>query len=120
MLAADPIIDVAAVSSSMVGLLTAVIAYATFRASRSNGRQITDVHADVSQVHDEVKTVNGLPVGVLLERNEGRAIDATVAPEDMTSSQKNYVEIARGTTDPLAHLPAPQAVTSQKAKPEVP
>jgi hypothetical protein len=46
----------------------------------------------VDQVHDELKTANGLSVGKLADNAEGRRIVADIARIDRTSSEQRYVE----------------------------
>ena len=44
------------------------------------------------RTHREVKTANGLSIGKLTERAEGRRILADVLPADRTKSEQGYVE----------------------------
>lgn len=46
----------------------------------------------VEGVQREVKTLNGLTIGNLADRAEGRRIEADVAPEDRTIEQARYAD----------------------------
>lgn len=46
----------------------------------------------VEQVHEELKTANGLSIGRLADNTEGRRIEADIDRIDRTSSEQRYVE----------------------------
>ena len=50
------------------------------------------IRASVSDVHDEVRTVNGLTLGNLADRDEGRRVRRDTSPGGRTASERHYVE----------------------------
>ena len=64
---------------------------ATLNGQRRIRDRVGDVASKVNDVHDEVKTVNGLTLGDLADRAEGRRSEAVDAA-DRTRSEKHYVE----------------------------
>lgn len=55
-------------------------------------REIKQVRKEIASVHTELRTLNGLTIGELADRTEGRRIEADVKGSDQTSSERLYVE----------------------------
>jgi hypothetical protein len=47
----------------------------------------------VHQVHEEVKTMNGLTIGALADLNMGRGVRSDVAPTDQTEEDRRYARL---------------------------
>lgn len=78
------IIAVAAITA----LPSTVAAIAALRVHRA----VTDVSHAVTDVKAEVKTSNGIALGLLADRAEGRRVIADIPAEDRTASEQGYVE----------------------------
>ena len=50
------------------------------------------IRSKVDDVHNEVRTVNGLTLGNLADRNEGQRILENVPPTQRTAAEQHYVE----------------------------
>ena len=72
---------ITALSGAVVSLVT------VFRISK----EMTRVSHEVTSVHTEVKTSNGITMAALADRAEGRRIEADVPQADRTASETQYV-----------------------------
>jgi hypothetical protein len=72
-------------ATDIAAIVVALVAVATFVMSLINRRTLLNVH-------DEVKTTNGLTLAALGDRAEGRRIQSDVAHADRTASEQHYVE----------------------------
>lgn len=74
------------------GLAAVITALGVFYQIVMTTRRDRRVEAKVDDVHAEVRTANGIAVGLLAERAEGRRIEADVPTADRTVSEQGYVE----------------------------
>jgi hypothetical protein len=81
-------LDATSISTGVIAfssLLTAVTALVT-----RHGQIKTQEKLEV--VHQEVKTANGIALGALADRVEGRDISRNVPVEDRTTTEQHYVD----------------------------
>ena len=55
-------------------------------------KAVGDVKGVVTDVKAEVHTANGIALGLLADRTEGRRVLADIPAEDRTASEQGYVE----------------------------
>lgn len=84
---------------------TVITAVAVLVATIKAAKTAKEVKADVSQVHDEVRTGNGITIAGLVDLAEGRRIRVEIKPEDRTKSEQAYVDGLERAEDELSHQP---------------
>jgi hypothetical protein len=77
--------DLTALTTALTSLLILVGTIRNKRAIGQNLRAIGDIH-------DEVKTQNGLTMAALADRQEGRRVKKDIQKSDRTTSEQHYVD----------------------------
>lgn len=92
------------VASALTALSLVIVALTGMYTAVTARRTLTGV----KDVHAEVKTANGITAAVLLDRQEGRRIEADVPAGERTDSEQHYVDQLHGPTDHAGNpLPPP-------------
>lgn len=57
-----------------------------------NAGRLRNLKSQVSSVHEEVKTANGITLAALADNAEGRRINADIPHDERTTAEQRYVD----------------------------